>query len=138
MSEVRDQIRNAPETITNNEADHLQSVESRAQGGGRPPKGGIAAQAQSIAAANENGAKSRYINNNNGAGGVNAAEQSQSNREANWADAAQKISDKMANDPSSITKKDAGEIHKREQRAFGTTEKGGLASEAHKLADQNK
>lgn len=51
---------------------------------------------------------------------------------------ASEIGDKMTNDPASVTKEDANLLHSREQRAHGQTEKGGITSQAHKLAAENE
>ena len=44
----------------------------------------------------------------------------------------------MANDPASVTKEDGDLLHSREQRAHGRTEKGGIASQAQRLAAENE
>lgn len=48
------------------------------------------------------------------------------------------MADKMENDPESVTKRDGDLMHRREQRALGQTEKGGIASQAQKLAAENE
>lgn len=73
----------------------------------------------------------------NAAAQVSPQTQSQKNREANLAEAAGTISTKMDTDPSSITKEDGDLLHSREVRAHGSSEKGGLASQAQSQAAEN-
>lgn len=63
--------------------------------------------------------------------------QSVVDKESNFKQAAAEIGSKMANDPASITKEDANLLHSREHRAYGATEKGGIASQAQSLASEN-
>ena len=65
------------------------------------------------------------------------AEQSQLDKEANYAQAADEVGSKMANEPGNVTKEDGDLLHSRETRAFGATEKGGIASQAQSLASEN-
>lgn len=58
-------------------------------------------------------------------------------KERNFEAAASDIGQKMATNPGSVTKEDGDLLHRREQRAQGHTDKGGIASEAQKLAAQN-
>lgn len=44
----------------------------------------------------------------------------------------------MATNPQSVTKEEADLAHSREQRAFGATHKGGLASQAQSQANANE
>lgn len=44
----------------------------------------------------------------------------------------------MASAPETVTKEDADLAHSREQRAFGQTSKGGVASQAQSLASENE
>ena len=44
----------------------------------------------------------------------------------------------MATDPEAVTKEEGDLLHSREQRAFGTTSKGGIASQAQSLAKENQ
>ncbi len=128
---------NAPETVTSEDASLLHSREARVMGG--PTKGDLASQAQSVAAANEqdatihtNRAQSSGTNEN-----LTPAEQSQLDREANYVEAADKIGTKMATEPESVTKEDGDLLHSRETKAFGATEKGGIASQAQSQAAKN-
>ena len=100
-------------------------------GGQQPPKGSIASQAQSIAAANERG---DTVQTN---APLNPGEQSQLDREANYVEQADQVTSKLATNPSSVTKEDADKMHSRETRAFGTTESGGIASQAQSQVAEN-
>ena len=78
--------------------------------------------------------------NTGGSAGSNAAtsgQQSNADRMANFEEAVDQVAPKMENDPAAVTKEDGDLLHSREQRAFGKTEKGGIASEAQKLAAEN-
>ena len=106
---------------------------------GGPTKGDLASQAQSVAAANEKGAKVQS-NSAQGSGAqadLTPAEQSQLDREANYVEAAEKIGTKLATEPESVTKEDGDLLHSRETKAFGATEKGGIASKAQSQAAEN-
>jgi len=46
-------MRNDPASVTKEDAAHLESAESRALGGVRPPKDSVAAEAKRLATANE-------------------------------------------------------------------------------------
>ena len=45
---------------------------------------------------------------------------------------------RMASAPEKVTKEEADLAHSREQRAFGGTSKGGVASQAQSLASENE
>lgn len=136
-AKVISKLDTAPETVTSEDASLLHSREARVMGG--PTKGDIASQAQSVAAANEQGITVQT--NSAQSSGVNAnltpTEQSQLDREANYVEAADKIGTKMATEPKSVTKEDGDLLHSREVKAFGATEKGGMASQAQSLAAKN-
>lgn len=68
---------------------------------------------------------------------INPSEQSQVDRKANYVEAADMIGTKMATDPASVTKEDGDLLHSRETKAFGTAERGGIASQAQSLASEN-
>ena len=130
---VGSKLENDPSSITKEDANILHSRESRAMGGSH--KGDLASQAQSVAAANERGdtiQTAAPIDSN-----LTPGEQSQLDREANYVEAADKIGTKMQMDPRSITKEDGDLLHSRETKAFGATEKGGIASKAQSLASEN-
>lgn len=48
------------------------------------------------------------------------------------------VAQKMANEPENVTKDEANTLHSREQRSFGQTSKGGIASQAQSLASENE
>ena len=83
-------------------------------------------------AAQANGAPSGAADDN-----LTSAEQSQLHREANYNDAAEKVGTKLATEPENVTKEDGDLVHSRETRAFGATEKGGVASQAQSQAAKN-
>ena len=71
----------------------------------------------------------------------NRAGQSQSVGDANYseyAEVASKVQDKIATDPTSVTPEEANLARSRETRAFGSTEKGGVAATAQSLASENE
>lgn len=120
----------APQSITSEDAAYLKSREARATGQSQPPKDGISADAQRLAAENEGATKPKGV--------VNPAEQSVEDRVKNFESVAEEMAEKIERDPESVTKEDAGKMHSREQKAFGTTQKGGIASQVHKVADENE
>jgi len=103
-------------------------------GQAQPPKDSISADAQRLATANEQGTTPRQSGN----GPLDPAEQSQITKESNFQQAVDEVGQKMAKEPNSVTKEDASLLHSREQRAHGTTEKGGIAAQAHSLATDNE
>ncbi|KAM0723635.1 hypothetical protein Q7P37_000623 [Cladosporium fusiforme] len=110
-----------PQSVTKEEADLAHSREHRAFG--QTSKGGVAAQAQSLA--NDNMKDP-------------AATQSDADRVGNFDQVADQVTDKMANAPETITKEDGDVAHSREQRAFGATHQGGLASQTQSQAAKNE
>ncbi|KAL9076073.1 MAG: hypothetical protein Q9161_001120 [Pseudevernia consocians] len=136
-AKVISKLDSAPETVTSEDASLLHSREARVKGG--PTKGDIASQAQSVSAANERG--DTVQTNPAQRSGVNAnltpADQSQLAREANYVEATDKIRTKLATEPKSVTKEDGDLLHSRETKAFGATEKGGVASQAQSQAAKN-
>ena len=81
----------------------------------------------------ENGATSTSATAN-----ITPQEQSQMDREANYIQEASHVTNKMQNAPETITEEEADAVHSREQRAFGATEKGGLASQAQRQVAANE
>lgn len=123
--------------MTSEDASLLHSREARVQGG--PTKGDLASQAQSVAAANEQGATVQ-TNRTQGSGktvNLTPAEQSQLDREANYVEAADKVGTKLETEPENVTKEEGDLLHSRETKAFGVTEKGGIASQAQSQAAKN-
>ena len=126
----------APETITSEDASLLHSREARVMGG--PTKGDLASQAQSVAAANEQGATVQT--NPPQSSATNAkltpAEQSHRDRVRNFYEVAERIAAKMATQPEKLIRTEADLLHSKELKAFGTTEKG--ASQAKPRARQRR
>ena len=137
---VGNKLNAAPESITSEDASFAQSREARATGIAHPA-GGIAQAAQQQAAANEGATSSSSENraeNLSTNGNVDASTQSQLDKEQNYKDAAREISAKMEVDPKSISKEEADMLHSREHRAFGRTERGGLAAQAQSMTSKNE
>ena len=136
-AKVLSKLETAPEAVTSEDASLLHSREARVQGG--PTKGDLASQAQSVAAANEQGAtvQTNRAQGSGASANLTAAEQSQLDREANYVEAANKVGQKMATEPEKVTKKEGDLLHSRETKAFGATEKGGIASQAQSQAAKN-
>ncbi|KAL8680650.1 MAG: hypothetical protein Q9186_003188 [Xanthomendoza sp. 1 TL-2023] len=137
-ADVGSKMQNAPGSISKEDAQAVHRAESRALGGQQPGSGSISSQAQHKVAVNEGATTSTggNLSPQTNATPVDSKAQSQMHRQANYEDAASQVGDKLANDPSNITKSEADTLHSREQRAFGVTEKGGLASQAqHQVAE---
>jgi len=122
----------APNSITSEDAAFLKSREARATGQSQPPSNSLSAEAQRLAAENEGAVKP------NTSGPTDPVEKSVEDRVKNFEQVAEDVAEKLERNPESVTKEDAGVVHSREQRAFGTTRKGGIASEVHKVADENE
>lgn len=93
----------------------------------------MSAEAQRLAATNE---KDESLSS--AAGPLDPSEQSAIDRAKNFEHDADAVASKMANNPEQVTKQDGDLLHSREQRAFGTTSKGGIASQAQSLASENE
>jgi len=119
-----------PASVTKEDGDLLHSRETKAFGA--TEKGGIASQAHSLASENTGEKKPRSEDTT-----LTPAEQSKFSRKANYVEAADKVGAKIATDPASVTKEDGDLLRSRETKAFGATEKGGLASQAQSLASEN-
>lgn len=138
-AEVGSKLETAPGSITKGDAQAIHRAESRALGGQQPQSGSLSSQAQHEAAVNEGAtstSRNGTMSTSGNAGPVDPTVQSQLDRQANFDDAASKVGSKLMNEPGNVTKDEADLLHSREQRAFGTTEKGGLASQAqHQVAE---
>ncbi|KAI4177870.1 MAG: hypothetical protein LQ348_005756 [Seirophora lacunosa] len=131
VANVGSKLETAPGSITKEDAQAVHRAESRALGGQQPQSGSISSQAQHEAAVNEGAASTSRP-----AAPSDPTVQSQMDRQANFEDAASGIGSKLVNEPGNVTKEEADTLHSREQRAFGRTEKGGLASQAqHQVAE---
>lgn len=93
----------------------------------------MSAEAQRLAAENEGVVKTK-----SSTGKTDPVEQSVEDRVKNFEQVAEDMAEKIERNPEDVTKEDAGVMHSREQRAFGRTAKGGIASEVHKVADENE
>ena len=122
------------------DANYLKSREARATSQAQPPADSISAEAQRLASANKRGAtiNPSAATGPSATGPLSSAEQSHLTKESNFQQAAAEIGSKMANDPGSVTKEDGDLLHRREQRAHGVTEKGGIAAQAQHLAAENE
>ena len=114
------------------DAAYLKSREARAIGQGQPPSDSIASDAERLASRNEGATRTSASK-----GPSDPVMQSASDRAANFEKEAENIVQKMATNPQAVTKEDADLAHSREQRAFGSTSKGGVASQAQSLANDN-
>lgn len=128
---VGSKLETAPGSITKEDAQSVHRAESRALHGQQPPSGSISSRAQHEAAVNEGATSTSRTT-----APTDPTVQSQMDRQANFEDAASKIGSKLVNEPGNVTKEEADILHSREHRAFGYTEKGGLASQAqHQVAE---
>ena len=123
-----------PSSVTKEDGDLLHSRETKAFGA--TEKGGLASQAQSLASENT-GDKTSSTGLPSGGANLTPEQQSQLDREANYVEAADKVGNKLQSDPAAVTKEDGDLLHSREHKAFGATEKGGLASKAQSQAARN-
>ena len=101
-----------------------------------PPANSLSAEADRLASAN---LASVYDGETKDSGDANVdpAQQSASDRMANYGQAADQVAPKMANNPEQVTREDAAHLQSREQRALGEETRGGIASQAKSMADQN-
>ncbi|KAI4102641.1 MAG: hypothetical protein L6R37_004297 [Teloschistes peruensis] len=128
---VASKLVDAPDSITKEDAQAIHRAETRTSGGQRPQSGNLSSQVQHQASVNQ-GATST----SNTSASLDSTTQSQLDRQANFEDVAAKVGDKLASAPESISKEDADTLHSREHRAFGQTEKGGLAAQAqHQVSE---
>lgn len=124
-----------PSSVTAKDAQTLHRRESRALGGQQPRPDSLASQAQSLAAKNEQGAP---VSNQSNSGFTDPPVQSQLDRQNNYEDAADMVKQKLEQNPEAVTTEDGNLMHSRETKAFGTAEKGGLASQAQSQASKNE
>ena len=115
---------------------------AREEGG--PSKGSTSAKLQSQVTKERNRQQataqvgSTLEQNPTSQGSLDPGQQSQLDRQANYEDVASKVQDKIATDPTSVTPEEANLARSRETRAFGATEKGGIAAKAQSLASENE
>lgn len=125
-------MQKAPETITSEDAAYIKSREARATGQAQPPSDSMSADAQRLASINEGAAKPPQNRR------MSTEQQSVNDRLENFEQAAKDVAAKMVNNPDAITKEEGDLLHSREQRAFGSTSKGGIASQAQSVAAQTE
>nr|POF26077.1 hypothetical protein CFP56_22225 [Quercus suber] len=133
VQEVGSKMQHDPAHVATEDAAYLKSREARAIGQGQPPADSISADAQRLASANEGATKAPATKRRD-----DPASQSTADRVHNFEAVADRVASKMANQPEAVTKEDGDLLHSREQRAFGTTSKGGIASQAQSLAAENE
>ena len=114
------------------DAAYLKSREARATGQAQPPPESVSAAAQRLAAVNEGATKPPTK------GDADPSTQSAVDRVENFEQVGQDVAAKMASNPEHVTKEEANLLHSREQRAFGETSKGGIASQAQSMASENE
>ena len=136
-STVASKMTTDPSSVSSSDARTLQSKTTKAQGGAQPEPGSLASQAASLASANEAGTTARAPVHEDTVP-LTSAEQSQLDREANFEKQAAQVKEKLDTDPAGLSKQEADAMHSREQKAFGTTEKGGLASQAQSQVAENE
>ncbi|KAL8828616.1 MAG: hypothetical protein Q9170_006527 [Blastenia crenularia] len=130
---VGSKLDTAPGSITKEDAQAMHRAESRALGGQQPGSGSLTSRAQHEAAVNQVATPEATT-----AANSDPAVQSQMDRQANFQDAASTVGGKLVNEPGNVTKEEADLLHSREQRAFGITEKDGLASQAQRQVAENE
>ena len=113
------------------DAAYLKSREARATGQAQLPTDSISSAAERLAAVNEGATKSQIDP-------LHPTERSAVDRLDNFEKVAEDVAVDMATNPERVTKEEADSMHSREQRAFGATSKGGIASQAQSLAAENK
>lgn len=111
-----------------------QAISDVAKAEGGTTKGSTSAKMQSELTKAQNAAAGQGTVT----GAADPATQSQLDREANLAEAQDKVAPKIQNDPEHVTKEDASLLRSRETRAHGVTEKGGTAATAQHLAAGNE
>ncbi|KAI9724382.1 MAG: hypothetical protein M1812_000450 [Candelaria pacifica] len=112
-----------------------QAISEVAKAEGGPTKGSESAQMQSALDKRRNAQQGTP---NTTASQTDPDAQSQADRQENFAEVASDVTAKINTEPESVTPEDANLARSRETRAFGATEKGGVASTAQSLASQNE
>lgn len=124
--DVKDKIEDG--TVTQADADHLRSLESRAHE--TTMKGDVTAIAQSTAARRDSNASDPRPRANSKST-LSPEEQSHHNKEENLRQAEVAIRPKI--EDGTVTAAEADKLHSREMRAHGHTEKGGLSATAQSI-----
>lgn len=113
-----------------------QMISDVAKAEGGTTKGSTSAKMQSELSKAQNASAS--VGSGSGAGSVDPATQSQIDKEANLAEAQDRVVPKMEHEPEHVTKEDASLLRSRETRAHAATEKGGVTATAQHLAAENE
>lgn len=116
---------------TSNKSAAGQKISEVAKAEGGTTKGSASAKMQSELTKAQNANQTRNLD-------ADPATRSHLDKEANLADAKDKIMPKIQADPEHVTKEDANLLRSRETRAHGVTEKGGVAATAQHLAAENE
>ena len=130
-----------PSGITNREADELRLADQRAHG--NVQKGSITAQVQHAAAENEKRHSLETPSNGNLAVKQSADttsighQQTRRSPEQRFLSTAEVLKAKLEQDPATITKQEANELHSHDRRAHGNVEKGGITAQTQHAADEN-
>ena len=101
-------------------------------GQAQPPKDSLSAEAQRVAAVNEGATKQSQ----SAPAGTDPSSQSAADRQENFEQVAADLAPKV--DDQTVTKEEADLLHSREHRAYGETQKGGIASQAQSIASEKK
>ena len=110
-----------------------QTISDVAKAEGGTTKGSTSAKMQSELTKAQNANTDQMSNLS-----VDPASQSRTDKEANLADAQDRVIPKIELDPEHVTSEDANLLRSREVRAHGVTEKGGPAATAQHLAAENE
>lgn len=131
-------IANQPRLIIVQDASYIHSREARATGQQYPPSDSITADVQHQAAVNEGATSNTSSGSTSGSASLPPNVRSQMDKEANFQQAAAEVGSKLQSNPESISKEEADLLHRREHRAHGATEKGGIAAQAQSQSAQNQ
>ena len=110
-----------------------QKISDVAKAEGGTTKGSTSAEMQSVFTKAQNANTDQMSNLS-----VDPTSRSRMDKEANLADAQDKVIPKIELDPEHVTSEDANLLRSREVRAHGVTEKGGPAATAQHLAAENE
>lgn len=97
-------------------------------------RGGLTSKAQSVATKRARRKSIHEASSHR----ITPQEQSHKDKVANLVQEAERICDKMENEPTSITREDASTLQSREARAHGQVEKSGIAAQVQSMADHNE
>lgn len=130
---MRAQLAIAPDSITPADAIHIQKIEAKVTGG-HVPKDGVTAHVQHLAAVNQAKLAGVHLNEESDGNEENKPlreekiTESQEDKEHKYKAAVERVQEKIWNDPSAVTQKDADKLQSLEMQAHGTVEKDGYTS----------